>query len=135
MFRIARLRLRLCFGTSRRNGGHFFASRALDAGGLSAQVAQVVEAGAADFALADHFNRANRRRVKWENAFNANAETHAAHSERGTRSAALLGDHHPFESLQALFFLLALAFLQADVDADRVARAKFREVFAQLRFM
>src|SRR5579859_4454290 len=39
------------------------------------------------------------------------------------------------ERLQALFFLLALAFLQADVDAHRVAGAKFGKVFAHLRFM
>ncbi len=38
-------------------------------------------------------------------------------------------DHHAFERLDALF--VALGFLQADVDLDRVAGMKFRNVFAQ----
>src|SRR5580700_2742303 len=70
-----------------------------------------------------------------ENALNADAETHASYGKRSTRSAALLRYHNPFERLQALLFLLAFPFLQANVDAHRVARAKFGEVFAQLRFM
>src|SRR5579863_9367307 len=111
-----RRRLRFGFSPSSRHGCHFFAGGALDAGSLSTQVAQVVKAGAADFALANHFNRTNRRRMERENALNADAKAHAAHGKRSTRSTALLGDDDPFERLEAFLFLLAFTFLQADVD-------------------
>ncbi len=70
-----------------------------------------------------------------ENAFDANAKADPAHRKGGPRRPALLGDHHAFECLEALLHLLAFAFLQADVYAHGIARAKFGEVFAQLRFM
>src|SRR5262249_46904191 len=68
-------------------------------------------------------------------ALDAGAKAHAADGEGGAGSAALLGNHYAFKSLQALFFLFAFAFLQAHVHANGVAWAEFGEVVAQLRFM
>src|SRR6476646_3076284 len=96
VFRIEESRLRLGCSSSRCNGGHFFAGGALDPGSLSAQIAQVVETRAANFALADHFNRANRGRVEREYALDADAEANAAYGECGAGSPALLGDHDAF---------------------------------------
>ena len=113
---MVRRRLRFGFSASSRHGGHFFAGGALDTSGFSTQVAQVVEAGATDFAFTDHFNRADRRRMERENALDADAKAHATHGKRGTGGTALLGDDDPFERLEAFLFLLAFAFLQADVE-------------------
>ena len=70
-----------------------------------------------------------------KDALNAYAKAHPADGERRSRRSTFLGDDHAFEGLQALFFLLAVAFLQADIDTDGVTRPEFGEVFAQLRFM
>ena len=70
-----------------------------------------------------------------KNALDAHAKTDPAHRKGRAGRPALLGDHHALEGLEALLHFLAFAFLEADVDAHGVARAEFREVFAQLRFM
>src|SRR5713226_2126588 len=128
-------RLSLCFGSRGRHSRHFLASRALDAGGLALQIAQVIQPCTANFTLANDFDRADGRRVQRENAFDADAKTDSAHCKGGTGRPALLGDHHALECLEALLHLLAFAFLQADVDAHGIARAELGEVFAQLRFV
>src|SRR5437660_5603404 len=129
-------RLNLRLGAGGCHGSNFLlASSALDAGGFAPQVAQIVQPCPANFTLANHLNRADCRRMEWEDAFDAYAKTDPAHSEGGTGGPALLGNHHTLECLEALLHLLAFAFLQADVDAHGVARAKLRKIFAQLRFM
>ena len=70
-----------------------------------------------------------------EDAFHAGAEADAAHREAGTAGAALLGNHHAFESLDAFLDLFPFAFEQTDIHFNRIAGAKLGEVFAQLRFM
>src|SRR6267378_4126592 len=129
------LLLSLRFAARGRHRRHFFASRALDAGGLALQIAQVIQPCPANFTFANHFNGADRGGVQRKNALDANAKTDPTHSKGGAGRPALLGDHHPLECLEALLHLLAFAFLQADVDAHGVPRAELREVFAQLRFM
>src|SRR5208283_3099605 len=111
-------------------GSGFLAGGALDAGGLAAQIAKIVEAGAAHTALANHVNRGDRGRVQWENALDAGAETYPAHGKRGAAGPALLGDHHAFKRLDAFLDLFTFAFQQADVYPYRVAGAKLGEVFA-----
>ncbi len=113
----------------------FLAGSALDAGGLAAEVAEIVEARAANATLANNVDRRDRWRVQWEDALHARAEADAAHGEAGAAGAALLGDHYAFEGLDAFLDLFALAFLQADVYLDGVASAELGKVFAQLRFM
>ena len=125
----------LGLGTCRGGSSDFFAASALDAGCFTLEVAQVIEASAAHFALADHFDGADRGRVEREDALDADAKADAAHREGGAGGPALLGDHHAFECLKTFLNLFAFTFLQADIDADRVARTELRQVFAQLRFM
>src|SRR6267143_519789 len=127
--------LSLRFAPCGRHGSHFFAPRALDAGGLALQIAQVIQPCPANLTFANHFNRADRGRVQRKDALDADAKTDPAHRKGGAGRPALLGDHHALECLEALLHLLAFAFLQADVDAHGVARAELGEVFAQLRFM
>src|SRR6266481_1724607 len=113
----------------------FFTRGALDAGGLAAQIAQVIEARAANIALADDVDRSDRGRMQRENAFDAYAETHATNSEARAAGAALLRNHHAFKGLDAFLDLFAFAFHQAHVHLDGVAGAELGEIFAQLRFM
>src|SRR5262249_8593704 len=113
----------------------FFSSGSLDTGGLAFEVAEIIEAGTANFALAGDFDRRDGRRVQREDALDAGAEANAADREGGAGGAALLRDHNPFERLDALLDLFAFAFLEANVDADAVARTEVGKVFAQLRFM
>src|SRR2546428_4604175 len=127
--------LSLRFGSGSRHGRHFFASRALDAGSLALQIAQIIQPRPANFTLTHHFNRADGRRVQRENALDADAKADAAHGKCCTGRPAFLGDHHALERLEALLHLLAFTFLQADVDANGIARAELGEVFAQLRFV
>src|SRR5690348_6529491 len=62
-------RLGLRFGPCRGggcNGGRgffFLAAGALDAGSLTPQITQVIQAGAANLAFADYFDGADRRRM------------------------------------------------------------------------
>src|SRR6266478_3790758 len=70
-----------------------------------------------------------RRRVQRKNALDTYAKTYPAHGEGCSGRSALLGNHHAFERLQALLFLLAVAFLQAHIDTDGVAWPEFGEVF------
>src|SRR5258708_1600621 len=130
-----KLLLSLRFGAGGRHGSHFLAVRSLDAGGFALQVAQVIQACPANFTLSDDFNRADRWRVQRKNSLDANAKADPAHRKGCAGRPALLGDHHTLECLEALLHLLAFAFLQADVDAHGISRAKLGEVFAQLPFM
>src|SRR5712691_1238714 len=125
--------LSVVFGACGRRRSHFLAARPLDAGGLALQIAQVIQPRASNFALANDFNRADCWRVQWENAFDADAKADPTHRKGCTGRPALFGDHDAFERLQAFLYLLAFAFLQADVDAHGVTRAELGEVFAQLR--
>src|ERR1700760_1248416 len=70
-----------------------------------------------------------------ENALDADAEVDATHRKGGAGSAAFFGNYYAFKSLEALFFLLAFAFFEANVHANAVAGAKLGQIFAQLRFM
>jgi hypothetical protein len=110
-----------------------FAVGALDAGSFALEVAEIIEAGAADFALAYDFYRADRGRVERENTLDAYAEADAADGEGGAGSAAFLGDNYTFKGLEAFFFLVAFTFFEADVHADGVAGAKVWKIGAQLR--
>src|SRR5258708_39493438 len=80
---------------------HFFASRALDAGGLALQIAQVIQPCPANFTFANHFNGADRGGVQRKDALDANAKTDPAHRKGGAGRPALLGDHHALECLEA----------------------------------
>src|SRR5260370_35379944 len=122
--------LSLRLGAGGRHSSQFFASRALDTGGLALQIAQVIQPRPANYTLANRVNRADRGRVQRKDALDANAKTDPAHRARRAGGPSLLGDHHALECLEALLHLPAFAVLQADVDAHGVARAEVGEVFA-----
>src|ERR1700739_2475766 len=113
----------------------FFAGGALDAGGFAPQVAQVIEARAADVSLANYVDGSNRGRGQREDAFDANAKTHAADGKAGAAGAALLRNHHPFKRLDAFLDLFAFTFQKAHMHLDGVAGTELGKIFAQLRFM
>src|SRR6266700_17969 len=138
----AKNELRLGFGfrscgCSGRNGRGFLflAASALDAGGLALQITEVIKTSAANLAFAYHFDGANRGGMQREDALDAHTEAYSPDCKRCARGTPFLRDHHAFKGLEPLLFLLALAFLEADVHANGIARAKLGEVFAQLRVM
>src|SRR5262245_55018883 len=85
---------------------------------LPAQIAQVVELGAADITHGDRLDRLHDRAVHRERALDADAEADLADGERLAQSVALAADHHALEDLDAL----AGALDDADVHLHRVAR-------------
>src|SRR5690606_35168712 len=91
----------------------------LHARGLAAQLAQVVELGAADLGAPHHLDLVDHRRVQREDPLDSLAERDLAHGERGARAATTDADHDTLEHLDAL--LLALPHL--DVHAHGIARA------------
>src|SRR5262249_52390718 len=99
---------------------------ALDARGLALQLAEVVQAGAADVTLGHDLDLLDARRVQREDALDADAVRDLADRERGARAAAVLADDDALEHLDALL----VAFLDQRVNANAVARAKVRDVLA-----
>ena len=93
-----------------------------DAGRLAAAIAQVIELGAADGATTHDLDRVERRRVEREHALHAFAEADLAHGEaRADAGPVVTGDADALVILDAG----ALAFDNADADAERVARTEF----------
>src|SRR5262245_60261561 len=88
-----------------------------DAARLAAQIAQVIELGAAHHALAHHLDLPDRGAVEREDALDAFAEADLAHRERGVHAGILAGDAKALVDLDAL----AVAFLHLDVHAQRGA--------------
>src|ERR1019366_3338453 len=100
-----------------------------DARGLAGQVTQVEETRAPDDAAAHHVDLLDTRRVRQENALDADVEAHLAHREGATGPAPMPLDDDALEHLGALL----VAFDDAIVHAHRVADAKLGEVRAKLR--
>ena len=93
-----------------------FSLRGTQAGGLAAQLAQIVELGAANAAGAQHFNLIDHRRVHRKNSFHAMAERNLPDGEGGMVAGAALSDHGTFEDLDSFL----VAFFDFDVDPDRI---------------
>src|SRR5882762_2110489 len=77
---------RCCSGRSRR----FLARCSLNAGSLAAKFAQIIQPRAPHFALADHLDRADCRRMQRENSLDAHAKAHTADGKRRAGGPALL---------------------------------------------
>src|SRR5690625_791920 len=77
-----------------------------NAGGLAAQVTQVVELGPAHIATGDDFDLLNSRRVHGEGALNTNAESDLAHGKGLTHTRTLTGQNHALEDLNTSAFPL-----------------------------
>src|SRR5206468_5032355 len=69
--------------------------------GLALQFTQVIELGAPDLCRFHDFDLLNRRRMQRKNAFDALAERHLPHRERGACAAAMEADHDALEDLDA----------------------------------
>src|SRR5690606_16523849 len=101
----------------------------LQAGGLAAQLAQVVELGAAAAAAAHDRDLADQRRREREDALDALAERHLADRDGAAGAPAVLaGDDDALEGLDAR----AVALGHLVVDADRVAGVEVGDVVAQV---
>ena len=98
----------------------------LDASGASLPAPQVIELGAPHLALPGHFQRFDQRGVQRKDALDADSRRDAADREIGGRPGAVgAPDAHPLECLHSLTGALP----NAEVDANRVARLEFRDVF------
>src|SRR6202790_1344411 len=101
-----------------------------DTGRLAAQIAQVIQLGAAHLAAAHHRDRVDHRRHHGENAFHAFAVGNLAHREALIEPAAGTADADAFIGLHAR----AIAFDHLDVDDHGVARSEFRNGLAGGQF-
>src|SRR5689334_3686169 len=93
-----------------------------DAARLAAQVAQVIELGAAHDALTDDLDFPDVRAVERKHALDALVERDLAHRERGVHARVLARDALAFVDLDAL----AVAFLHLEVHPERIARLETR---------
>src|SRR5215204_2636046 len=73
----------------------------LDARRAAAQLAQVVQAGAAHLAVTHHLNLVDARRVALERTLHADAAGDLAHRERRRRAGVADADYVAFEDLDA----------------------------------
>jgi hypothetical protein len=94
-----------------------------DTGGLAGAAAQIIKLGAAHDTAADNFDRLDVRAVQREHALHAFAEADLANGKGGAQPAVGAGDADAFVILNAG----ALAFHDAHADAQRIARAEFRD--------
>src|SRR5690606_1000754 len=97
-----------------------------DPGRLAATVAQVIQLGATDDAATLHFDGVDVRRQDREATLHAFTKRNLADREGLVHAAAVTGDADAFERLDAF----ALAFLDAHVDAQGVARLEFGDGLA-----
>src|SRR5664279_5255927 len=95
-----------------------------EAPGLAQLLAQEVELGAADLAVAQHFQLVDGGAIQGEDTLHAHAARHFADGEGGAHAAALDADDDALEELDALL----LAFLHLDVHLDGVAGLDARKV-------
>src|SRR6202011_59508 len=97
-----------------------------DTGRLAAQIAQVIQFGAAHLAAAHHGDRIDHRRHHGKYAFHAFAVGNLAHRKALIEPAARAADADAFIGLYAR----AVAFDHLDVDDHGVARPEFRNGLA-----
>src|SRR5579872_6528708 len=97
-----------------------------DAGGFAADaILQIEELGAPYEATADDIDLLDARCVHDERALDADAVSDAPHGEALGEAAMLALGHDAFEDLNALF----IAFSDARMDLDRVARSELGDFF------
>src|SRR5258708_643846 len=101
-----------------------------DAGRLAAQIAQVIQLGAAYLAAAHHLDRVDHRRHHGEYALHAFAVGNLAHRKTLVEPAAGAADADALIGLYAR----AIAFDHLDVDDHGVAGSEFRNLLAGGQF-
>src|SRR5579863_316776 len=97
-----------------------------NAGGLSAQPAQIIKLGAAYLTFAHHHDRIDHRRIEREDALDALTVGDLAHGEILVQPAAGTADADAFIGLHAA----ALALDDLDVNDEGVARLKIGDFLA-----
>jgi hypothetical protein len=111
------------FGShGRKNARLLFALS--ETSGFALQITEIVQLGATYAAGPDHIDVIDHARVQGENAFYALAERDLADRHRSAHPGIVAGDNSAFEGLEPFL----IAFLNFDVNADRVTRTKGREV-------
>src|SRR5664279_261202 len=99
----------------------------LDLGGLTAQIAQVVQLGPANVAAGDQLDAVQVRRVNGKGALHADAETDLANGEGLADTATLPADHMTGEDLDTR----TRALDDLDVHLHRVAGTEVRDIGPQ----
>src|ERR1041384_2068780 len=69
-----------------------------DARRLAGSAAKVIELGATNGAMPHHLDRADPRRIKWEDALHTLAVGDLAQREAGVEAGVLAGDAHALEA-------------------------------------
>ena len=100
----------------------------LDAGRLSAQIAEVVKLSPANSSSANDIDVVDHRSVQRKDPLNANAETDLSDGYRFPDAAVLSCNADAFKSLQPFL----IAFLDPDVNAKRITRLEVRNIFLYL---
>src|ERR1700759_2551349 len=113
---------------SRENSAGGVLAALADPGGLTAQLAQVVELGPADLAAGHGLDLVDRRAVHREGALDAHAVADLPHREGLADAPGLTPDDHALEDLDTG----AVTLLDPDVDPQRVPGAEVRNVIPEL---
>ena len=100
----------------------------LDLGCLALTITQIIQLGAANLTVTDHFYVINTGGIDRERAFNTNPVGHPANSEGLADATVTLGDNSAFESLQTF----AVSFHNLYPNADSVADVEGRKIAANL---
>ena len=94
---------------------------------LAAQLAQVIKLRAPHVAFLNHINVIDDRRVQRKDSLDTDTKARLAHRNRFAGATMFASDADAFKSLQPFF---GFRFLNADVDANRIARLKFRNIIS-----
>src|SRR5688572_1363232 len=100
-----------------------------DAGGFTSQTAQVVELGPAYAAALHEVDVVDDGGVQRKDSLDADAKARLSDGDRFARAAVFASNHDAFECLKSF---LRFRFLDAYVNAYRIARLKPRNVLPQL---
>ena len=103
----------------------------LDACRLSSEVAEVVQLRATNSAPANDDDCCDHGAMRRENALDANSAGDFANREGLADSATAAGEANAFERLEALF----VTFFDANIDANSVTGAEWRQIAAEPLFL
>lgn len=92
---------------------------------FTSERAKIIEFSSSNAASFHQIDVIDDGRVERKNPFHANSEAGLSDGDGFAGTAVLSRDHHTLESLQSLF---GCGFFDPDVNPDRVARLKLRNV-------
>src|SRR5690554_3845628 len=107
----------------------FAMTLAANSRGFTAELTQIIQLRTAHSAKLGHFDLIDARAVDRENTLHADAAGRdLAHGQGLFETGTAASKANAFENLNTLFG----AFTNAEVNADRIARAKFRDIVTKL---